>query len=100
MKGKDTKTKKGKVGSSFEEFLKEEGIYEEATQYAIKHVIAFKLAETMKEQKISKVEMTKRLKTSRMQLNRLLDPENTNVKFDVLARAAHALGRTLHVELV
>ena len=100
MRKKDAKQEKGKTGSSFEEFLKEEGIYEEATQFVIKHVIAFKLAETMNEQNISKVKMMKRLKTSRVQLNRLLDPESAGVSLDALVRAAQAVGRTLRVELV
>lgn len=70
------KTKKGKVGSSFDDFLKEQGIYEEVTENAIKRVLAFQLAEIMKKQNITKVEMAKRLDTSRLQLDRLLDPEN------------------------
>ena len=91
---------KGTIGSSFEDFLKEEGSYEEATEYAVKHVLAFQLAKTMQEQGISKVEMAKRLETSRSQLDRLLDPEKTGVGLGVLARAAKVVGRTLRVELV
>lgn len=92
--------KKGTVGSSFEEFLKEEGAYEDATEYAIKRVLAFQLAKTMQEQGISKVKMAKRLETSRSQLDRLLDPEKTGVSLGALARAAKVVGRTLRVELV
>ena len=93
-------TKKETIGSSFEEFLKEEGAYEDATEYAIKQVLAFQLAKTMREQGISKVTMAKRLETSRSQLDRLLDPEKTGVSLGALARAARAVGRTLRVEPV
>ncbi|WP_348771021.1 hypothetical protein [Pannonibacter phragmitetus] len=67
----------GKAGTLFEDFLKEEGIHEEATEQAVKRVLAFQLAEAMKAQKISKVEMARRLQTSRSQLDRLLDPITT-----------------------
>jgi len=90
---------KGSVGSSFEDFLKEEGTYEETTEQAVKRVLAFQLLQAMKEQKINKVEMAKRLATSRAQLDRLLDPNNDRVSLGVLSRAAQAVGRTLQVEL-
>ena len=98
MRKKDTE--KGTIGSSFEEFLKEDGSYEDATEYAIKHVLAFQLAKTMQEQGISKTEMARRLETSRAQLDRLLDPEKTGVSLGALERAAKAVGRTLRMELV
>jgi antitoxin HicB len=91
---------KGKPGDLFEDFLKEQGTYEETTEIAIKRVLAFQLAAVMKEQKVSKVEMARRLKTSRSQLDRLLDPDNDNVTLSTLARAAKAVGRGLRVELV
>ena len=91
---------KGTIGSSFEDFLKEEGSYEEATEYVVKHVLAFQLAKMMQEQGISKVEMAKRLETNRSQLDRLLDTEKTGVSLAALARAAKVVGRTLRVELV
>ncbi|XWN31396.1 MAG: helix-turn-helix transcriptional regulator [Devosia sp.] len=94
------KIEKGTVGGSFEDFLKEQGTYEETTRQAVKRVIAFQLAAAMKEQKISKVEMAKRLETSRSQLDRLLDPEEEGVTLAVLARAAKAVGRSLKLELV
>jgi antitoxin HicB len=67
---------KGRAGQLFADFLKEQGTYEETTEVAIKRVLAFQLAAAMKEQSISKVEMAKRLQTSRSQLDRLLDPDN------------------------
>ena len=91
---------KGKPGDLFEDFLKEQGTYEETTEIAIKRVLAFQLAAAMKEQKVSKVEMARRLKTSRSQLDRLLDPDNDTVTLSTLARAAKAVGRGLKVELV
>ena len=68
------------IGSSFEDFLKAEGIHEAATSLAIKRVIAWQLAEAMKAKKISKAEMARRLKTSRTQVARFLDPENVSVQ--------------------
>jgi predicted XRE-type DNA-binding protein len=91
---------RGRAGQLFEDFLKEQGTYEETTEVAIKRVLAFQLAAAMKEQAISKVEMAKRLQTSRSQLDRLLDPDNDSVTLAALARAAKAVGRSLSVELV
>lgn len=90
---------KGSVGSSFDDFLRAEGTLEETTSTAIKRVVAFQIAAAMKEQDISKVEMAKRLDTSRSQLDRLLDPDNDAVQLDTLVRAAKAVGRNLRVEL-
>lgn len=90
----------GKAGPLFEDFLKEQGSFEATTEQAVKRVLAFQLAAAMKEQHISKVEMAKRLETSRSQLDRLLDPSNDGVSLTVLARAAHAVGRSLRLELI
>lgn len=95
----NVKAGKGRVGSSFEDFLKEQGIYEEVTENAMKRVLAFRLAEIMKEQNITKAEMAKRLDTSRSQLDRLLDPENDGVTLGALSRAVNALGYSLKFEL-
>ena len=92
--------KKGKIGSSFDDFLKEEGIYEEVTAAAIKRVLARQLAVLMKRKNLSKTTFAKRLHTSRAQLDRLLDPKNESVTLGTLTRAAHAVGRQLRVELV
>ena len=90
---------RGSVGSSFDDFLEEQGTYEETTAQAIKRVLAHQLAQAMKEQQISKVEMAKRLHTSRSQLDRLLDPGNDGVTLGTLSRAAQVLGRRLNLEL-
>ena len=92
--------KSGPIGSSFDDFLKEEGIYEEVTARAIKRVLARQLDELMKREDISKTEMASRMHTSRAQLDRLLDPENESVTLGTLARAAQAVGRHLRMELV
>lgn len=90
---------KGRLGQSFDDFLKEDGIYEEVTETAVKRVIAWQLSEIMQEQKITKVEMARRLATSRAQLNRLLDPNNDSVTLGMLSRAARAVGRNIRLEL-
>lgn len=95
-----TDTETGKVGPLFEDFLKEQGTYQSTSEQAVKRVLAFQLTTAMKEQHISKVEMAKRLDTSRSQLDRLLDPNNNSVTLAVLARAAQAVGRTIKLELV
>lgn len=92
-------TKNAHIGSSFSNFLKEEGLFEEVTAHAVKRVLAWQIEQAMKEQGITKVEMAKRMKTSRAQLDRLLDPENDKVQLDTMQRAAAAVGRKLHMEL-
>ncbi|MCY4139210.1 MAG: Fis family transcriptional regulator [Rhodobacteraceae bacterium] len=94
-----TDAEDGKAGQLFEDFLKEQGTYEETTEQAIKRVVAFQLSEAMKKEGISKVEMAKRLATSRSQLARILDPDNDSVTLRLLARAARAVGREIRLEL-
>lgn len=94
------KKHKPRIGSSFDEFLKEEGIYEEVTARAIKRVIARQLDELMQSEGLTKSALAKRMDTSRAQLDRLLDPENESVTLGTLARAAQAVGRQLRFELV
>lgn len=88
------------IGSSLESFLKEEGIYEDAKATAIKRIISWQLEQIMKEQKITKAEMARRMNTSRAYLDRFLDPENDKVQLSTLYKAATAVGKELHVELV
>src|SRR5215813_8312280 len=94
------KTKKGRIGSSFDEFLREEGIYEEVTARAIKRVIARQLDALMAEQGLTKSKLAARMRTSRAQPDRLLDPENSSVTRYTLSRAAKAAGRQLRMDLV
>ncbi len=93
------KQEKGQVGQSFEAFLQEEGRLEESTQQAVKRVIAFELEQAMKDQNLTKTQLAAQLKTSRTQLNRLLDPQNAGITLDSLVKAAQAVGRELHIEL-
>ncbi len=92
--------KKGYIGGSFDAFLKEEGLYEEVTARAIKRVIARQLDAIMRKDHLTKTMLAKRMQTSRAQLDRLLDPDNESVTLGTLARAAHAVGRNLRMELV
>ena len=94
------KDAKGRIGSSHDDWLREEGIYEEVAGRAIKRVIARQLDALMREQGLSKSALAKRMQTSRAQLERLLDPENESVTLATLTRAARALGRQLRLELV
>jgi predicted XRE-type DNA-binding protein len=88
------------IGSSLEDFLKEEGLYEDATNYAVKRVLAWQVEQAMREQGITKVEMARRMGTSRAHLNKLLDPENDKVQLDTVQRAAAAIGRSVRLVLV
>ncbi len=89
----------GRIGSSFDDFLDEEGIREEVEDLALKEIISDQLSATMKKKGITKSAMARRMGTSRRQLDRLLDPRNQSVTLLTLRRAAAALGRTLRVEL-
>ena len=88
------------VGSSLDDFLKEEGILEETRSLAIKEAVAWQVQQAMTKEKISKVEMARRMNTSRAAIDRLLDPENSSVTLQTLSRAANAIGRGLRIELV
>jgi DNA-binding Xre family transcriptional regulator len=92
--------KKKNIGSSFDDWLREEGIYEESTAVAIKRVLARQISQEMIDRKLSKSEMAKRMQTSRAALDRLLDPENDAITLNTLSKAAMAVGRQLHFELV
>lgn len=92
-------SKKKHIGSSFDDFLKEDGIYEEVTSHAVKRVIAWQLAEAMKARKITKAEMARRMKTSRTQVQRFLDPENDSVQLDTIQKAAAIVGKRLTITL-
>jgi antitoxin HicB len=95
----ETKGANAAKGSNFDDFLRDEDIYEDVQSAAIKRVVAWQIAEEMKRQSITKVEMAKRLHTSRSQLDRLLDPDNDRIELATLGRAARALGRELQIGL-
>lgn len=88
------------VGSSFDDFLEEEGIKEAVEAGAIKKVIAYQLQETLSKENISKSELANKLSTSRSSVNRLLDPNNESVTLLTLSKAAQVLGKKLKVELI
>ncbi len=86
-------------GSSLDSLLKEEGVFEEAQALAIKEVVAWQLTEAMEEQSLSKARLAIMLKTSRSQVDRLLDPTR-DVTLSNLQRAAALVGRKVQIELV
>jgi antitoxin HicB len=87
------------LGSNFEDFLAEDGILEECRAAAIKFKIARELEKVMSERNISKAEIAKRLKTSRTGVDRLLDPENTSITLNTIAKVAHLLGKRIEFAL-
>lgn len=86
-------------GSSLDDLLKEEGVFEEMQALAIKEVVAWQLAEAMKKQSMSKARLAVLLKTSRSQVDRLLDPTR-DVTLSTLQRAAALVGRKVQIELI
>jgi antitoxin HicB len=84
---------------TFDEFLAGQGMLETSEDQAIKEIIAAQLVEAMKDQGLTKTAMAERMKTSRRQLDRLLDPATPSVTLATLRRAASAVGRSLRVEL-
>lgn len=87
------------MGSSLDDFLKEEGNFDEAQTQAIKEVVAWQLAAAMKKKNLSKSKMAALLKTSRSQVDRLLDPNN-DITLSSLQRAAAIVGQRVNIELV
>ena len=87
------------TGSSFDDFLKEDGIYEEVQARALKRALAEQLDDAMQSSKLSKVNMARRMATSRSQLDRVLDPSNLSIQLDTLIKAARAVGRTVEIRL-
>jgi antitoxin HicB len=87
------------MGSGIDGFLKEEGIFDEAQAQAVKEVVAWQLGKAMKKKKISKNKMATLLKTSRTQVDRLLDGKD-DITLSSLQRAAAAVGRRVSIKLV
>ena len=88
------------IGSPFDDFLKEDGTYEETTAIAVKRVLAWQLEQAMEEKQMSKNQMAKAMKTSRSQLDRVLDPNNDHIQLDTVIKAARVLGREVRIDLV
>lgn len=88
------------LGDMLDDFLTEEGLLAEAEAVATKRVIAYQISLLMDEQRLSKAEMARRMKTSRASVDRLLDPDNDSATLVTLEKAALALGKRLEVALV
>lgn len=88
------------MGSSFDDFLEEEGILEESAEIAAKRVLAWKIEQARKQKKLSKKKLAQAMKVSDAQLLRLLDPNNTSVTLHTMTRAASALGMRVEIDLV
>lgn len=97
---KKAKNEKWYRGSSLEDFLKEERIHEATVALVEKEVIAWQLQQEMKRQKISKQRMAELMKTSRTQIDKLLNPKDGNVTIKTLQKAAAVVGKRFEVRLV
>ena len=94
-----TKKKNPHSGSSFDSFLKEQGIYDEVVLTVTKRLLAYRIAQAMKKQRVTKSAMANRMRTSRAVLDRLLDADNTSVTLQPMGRAAAVLGKELSITL-
>ncbi|HXX19543.1 MAG TPA: hypothetical protein VEJ46_09080 [Candidatus Acidoferrum sp.] len=99
MKVRGKRTATDHSGSKFDSFLEQEGIREEVEAVAIKRVLAWQFQQAMREQQKTKQAMAKQLRTSRSQLDRLLDPRNVSVTLDTITRAAKVLGKRLIIRV-
>jgi antitoxin HicB len=99
MKKRKSRKFTNHTGSTFDSFLEDEGIREEVEAVAIKRVLAWQLEKAMKEQRKTKQVMAKQVRTSRSQLDRLLDPQNVSVTIATITRAARALGKRVIIHL-
>lgn len=89
-----------RIGASLDELLEEDGTLAEANALALKRTLAWQVTKTMQEQRITKTEMARRMKTSRASLDRLLDPENASITLSTMDKAAVVLGKRLCLDLV
>ena len=87
------------IGSSFDNFLGEEALLDEATAVAVKRVIAWQIDQEMKAQNLTKTTMAKKMHTSRAALNRLLDATDTSLTLTTLSSSASVLGKKFSIEL-
>ncbi len=86
-------------GSNFDDFLKEDGVFDEVQARALKRALAEQLADAMASQNMSKVQMAAAMTTSRSQVDRILDPHNLSIQLDTMIKAASVLGRTVEIRL-
>jgi antitoxin HicB len=96
-----SRKQKGSVSTeTFDDFLADQGMLQACEDHAIKEMVAEQLAQAMQKQGLTKMQMAARMRTSRRQLDRLFDPTVPFVTLDTLRRAAHAVGRSLRIELI
>jgi len=91
---------KANMKSDFDEFLKEEGIYQTSNDIAIKRIIAYQLEQEMKAQSITKTKMAKMMNTSRAVIHRLLNPNNKSLTLNTLEMAVGVLGKRLSISII
>lgn len=94
------KTSNKNLGSSFDDFMSEEGLLDSSREVATKRVLAWQLTQLMEEKQLSKTDMAKQMNTSRSALNRLLDPSNDSVTLSTLQKAARATDQRIELTLV
>jgi DNA-binding Xre family transcriptional regulator len=87
------------IGSDFDDFLREEGIYEAVNALAAKEILALEMGRALKAKKLTKTELAARMKTSRAAVDRLLNPENPSINLKTMERAASALGKRITIQL-
>ena len=100
MTTKTARKVKPSIGSDFDAFLAEEGIYDEAQALAVKRVLAHELDAGMLKAQLTKTAMARRVGTTRAQLDRLLDPDNPATTLQTLVKAAGAVGKRVKISLV
>lgn len=86
-------------GDRFDEFLKQEGIFDQVQAKALKRAIAEQLEESMAGANLTKVKMAQKMATSRSHLDRILDPDNVSIQLDTLMKAARAVGKTVEIRI-
>lgn len=88
------------LGTDFDDFLREEGLLDDAEAVASKRILAYQISQEMKQQALSKAAMARRMGTSRSSLDRLLDPEVPSVTLLTIERAARVLGKRVRIEMI
>jgi antitoxin HicB len=85
------------IGSKFDDFLKEEELFDEAEAVSIKRLIAYQVQTTLGKKRLTKVALAKQMRTSRAEIDRILDPANTSITLKTILKLSRVLGRKLAV---
>jgi antitoxin HicB len=88
------------IGSSFDDFLEKENLLTNTTAEALKRVLAWQIKNFLEINNLNKKTFAAQMKTSRSQLDRLLDPENTNISLKALVSTAKAMGKHVEIKIV